>query len=50
LGAWSYTSNIEKILRLEEHIRYAAQFGDLSLVDAFLRALPESEWLHFGGA
>jgi len=35
-----------KILRLEEHIRYAAAHGVLEKVDRYLRRLPESEWAH----
>jgi hypothetical protein len=35
-----------KILRLEEHIRYAAAHGLLEKVDRDLRRLPEREWAH----
>ncbi len=48
LGAWHFTSNLEKMLRLEEHIRWAEQHGRLAEVDQFLRSLPESDWHHLG--
>jgi hypothetical protein len=35
-----------KILRLEEHIRYAAAHGLLEKVDRYLQRLPEREWAH----
>lgn len=48
LGAWHFTSNLEKMLRLEEHIHWAEQHGNLADVDRFLRNLPESDWHHLG--
>jgi hypothetical protein len=48
LGAWWDTPALLKLLRLEEHVRYAAHHGALSQVDAFLRSLGEKEWAHFG--
>lgn len=48
LGAWWFSSNLEKMLRLEEHIRWAEQHGHLEQVDAFLRGLAESDWHHLG--
>ena len=48
LGAWHDTSAISKMLRLEEHIRYADTHGVLPTVDAFLRNLPEADWAHLG--
>jgi hypothetical protein len=36
------------MLRLREHLEYAAAKGVLSEVDAFLRKLPENEWRHLG--
>jgi len=35
-------------MRLQEHIRYADTHGVLTNVDAFLRSLPEDQWLHVG--
>ena len=44
LGAWWYTSDAEKRLRLREHIEYAAQHGVLAAVDSFLRGLAQEQW------
>ena len=41
LGAWHYASNLEKMLRLAEHIEWADQHGSIVAVSAFLRALDE---------
>jgi hypothetical protein len=46
LGAWNYASNLEKMLRLADHIHWAQSHGCLSTVTAFLRALPEGDWHH----
>jgi hypothetical protein len=35
-----------KILRLKEHIRWAAQHGALAAVHQFLEQLREEDWLH----
>jgi len=48
LGAWSVTSNLDKRIRLDEHLRWADDQGALDEVDSFLRALPESDWHHLG--
>lgn len=48
LAAWEETPALLKIVRLREHIEYAAEKGILPQVDQFLRALPESDWAHFG--
>src|SRR5687768_2285847 len=37
-----------KILRLAEHIEWAAQRGSLEAVGKFLRGLREDDWLHIG--
>jgi hypothetical protein len=47
LAAWWTTPPLFKILRVREHIEYAAARGALPQVDAFLRALPETDWAHF---
>lgn len=49
LEAWEHTPGPLKTLRLAEHIEWAAENGALDRVAAFLRALPEDEWLHAGG-
>ncbi len=46
LGAWWDTPALLKMLRLEEHIRYADAHGVLVEVDRYLRGLPENEWVH----
>lgn len=42
------TPAISKMLRLREHIHWAADHGCLTEVYDFLRALPESDWHHVG--
>ena len=44
LAAWDHTTGLEKMLRLRQHIEYAAEKGVLDLVDHFLRELPNDEW------
>lgn len=46
LEAWDSTPGALKTLRLAEHIEWAAEQGALDAVAAFLKALPETEWLH----
>jgi hypothetical protein len=48
LGAWHCTMPIEKQLRFKEHIQWAADHSQLEEVGAFIRALPEDRWVHFG--
>ena len=48
LSAWWDSSNLDKQLRLREHVQWANSHGCLPEVDAFLRGLPESEWHHLG--
>lgn len=48
LGAWHYASNSEKMLRLEEHINWAANRGAIQKVADFLRGLEEADWHHLG--
>jgi hypothetical protein len=47
LGAWDSPALL-KILRLQEHIRYAEAHGCLRAVDRYLRGLAESDWEHLG--
>jgi hypothetical protein len=47
LAAWHSTSGLEKILRLDEQIRFAADQKLTDHVDAFLRGLREDEWVHW---
>jgi hypothetical protein len=39
---------IEKQLRFREHIQWASDQKQLDEVGAFLRALPDEKWAHFG--
>ncbi len=48
LGAWHDTPGLLKMLRLAEHIEWAAEHGGLEAVARFLRALSEDEWFHIG--
>ena len=48
LGAWDDTPNMLKMLRLAEHIEWAAKHGDLEPVARVLRDLREDEWFHIG--
>jgi hypothetical protein len=48
LAAWWDTPAISKMLRLREHIEWAATHGCLEQVYSFLQALPEEQWHHTG--
>jgi hypothetical protein len=48
LAAWHDTPAILKMLRLAEHIEWAAQHGALEVVAKYLRSLPEDQWFHLG--
>jgi hypothetical protein len=48
LGAWHYASNLEKMMRLDEHITWAENHESLTEVSSYLRALPEKDWHHLG--
>ena len=48
LAAWHDTPAISKVLRLREHLEWAAAHGALEQVQAFLISLREEEWYHFG--
>jgi hypothetical protein len=48
LAAWHCTMPIEKQLRFREHIQWASEQNQLDEVGAFLRALPDEKWAHFG--
>jgi hypothetical protein len=47
LAAWWHAPEHTKIARFREHIEWADTHGCLDKVYAFLRSLPEEEWLHF---
>jgi hypothetical protein len=48
LGAWWDTPAMLKMLRLREHIEWAANNDDLESVYDFLKSLPEEQWHHIG--
>lgn len=48
LGAWHDTPGMMKMLRLVEHIEWAAKHNALELIAGFLRTLSEDEWFHLG--
>jgi hypothetical protein len=48
LAAWWDTPAMLKMLRLREHIEWAAAHGCLEKVYLFLQALSEDEWHHIG--
>ena len=45
LGAWD-SPFLAKILRLDEHIRYATEHGILDEVDIYLRNLKSDQWFY----
>lgn len=47
LAAWHHSSNLEKSLRLKEHIEWADQHGATKKVTDFIFSLKEEEWFHF---
>ena len=48
LAGWHHTMPIEKQLRFKAHLEWAQQNDQLAQIGAFLRALPEDQWCHFG--
>lgn len=48
LGAWWHSMPIEKVLRFQEHLRWADQEGQIDEIGTFLRSLKDDEWVHFG--
>ena len=48
LAAWYVTPPFFKQLRFREHIQWAADHDQLDEIGAYLRALPEEGWYHFG--
>ena len=48
LAAWSDTPAMSKMLRLREHIEWAASHSCIEEVSLFLRELPEDQWHHIG--
>lgn len=48
LAAWWDTPALSKMVRIREHIEWAATHGCLGQVYDFMRALKEEEWHHLG--
>jgi hypothetical protein len=48
LAAWHETPAMPKMLRLVEHIEWAAKHDALDSVGTFLRELREEDWFHIG--
>ena len=48
LGAWWDTPGPAKHMRLLEHLAWTHTHGCIDQVDAYLRALPETDRFHFG--
>jgi hypothetical protein len=48
LAAWWTTPAFLRMLRLREHIEWAAEHGCLDQIHSFLSQLPEDEWHHIG--
>jgi hypothetical protein len=48
LAAWHDSPPMLKVLRLKEHVEWAAQYGALEMVGQFLRSLREEDWFHLG--
>lgn len=48
LAALWDTPDMSKMVRLREHIEWAASHGYLEEVSLFLRELPEDQWHHLG--
>lgn len=46
LTVWWETPLMAKILRLDKHIRYAAEHGALDEVNSYLRGLKPEEWFY----
>jgi len=44
LAAWDHTTGLEKMLRLRQHIEYAAENDALEAVDKYLRNLSPDQW------
>jgi hypothetical protein len=48
LAAWHTTPALPKMVRLAEHIEWAAKHNAITEISAYLRSLPEKEWFHLG--
>jgi len=46
LAAWHDTPGLLKMLRLQEHIYFAAEHGVIDEIDIYLRSLKEEQWFY----
>ena len=46
LAAWHHSSNLDKMLRLQDHINWAAEHDMTNEVLEYLESLSENEWHH----
>jgi len=46
LAAWHDTPALQKMVRLQEHIKWAAAHGSLKDISKFLRSLSEKDWFY----
>lgn len=44
LGGWYSSTNLEKSLRLVEHIKWADTHDAIEEIDTYLRSLPADQW------
>ena len=48
LAAWDVTMPLEKLLRFQEHLKWASDHDQLEVIGPYRRALPEDQWYHWG--
>ena len=48
LGSWWHSMPIEKVLRFQEHLKWAEKEGQLDEVGTYLRSISEDRWAHYG--
>jgi hypothetical protein len=46
LAAWHHSSNLDKMLRLKEHIKWAKEHDSLKEIEGYLESLNEEDWHH----
>jgi hypothetical protein len=48
LNGWEMSSPLEKQMRFENHIKWAAKQDQIDEIGEFLRCLQEKDWAHYG--
>jgi hypothetical protein len=46
LAAWHHSSNLEKMLRLKDHLKWAEKHNALEEIEEYLQTLTEEDWHH----